>query len=746
MGTGLYIGEEAIGMVRAGTFLEGGGIDTSDATATSGDILNGKTAYAKGSKVTGTIQSQAAQTITPGTADQTIAAGKYLSGTQTIKGDANLVSDNIVSGKSIFGVAGSHTCSTPSGTIDITTNGTHDVTDYASANVNVPSTGIDTSDATAAADNIENGYTAYVNGEKIIGSLLVPTKSTSLAIVPGFTEKTGTATVSSSVRSFTINTGLESVDGILITKDSLTPTANQPLAWIYTDAAHGYVYSAKIVNTSYWIKYADGEAVSTNGGTVTVSSSNAIRSGDYYWVAWGKDSTSDNTILKSVAEVTLSSDAESFTIDTNLDSVSGFVVYASHGSKTGRHLWVYSDILKGHASYSSNGDLSMDLYTSADDTTISVNGSYITMASPAAHTYQVVAYGTANYSGIDTSDATATAADIASGKTAYVNGEKLTGTHECSGGTTPNLQEKSATPTTSVQTITPDSGYDGLSQVTVNAIPSNYIEPTGNKEITANGTGIDVAAYATVSVNVPSEGVSLQEKSVTPSTSTQTITPDNGYGGLSQVTVAAMPTATQATPSITVSTSGLITAKSTQSSGYVESGTKSATKQLTTKAATTYTPGTANQTISSGTYLTGVQTISGDSNLVAANIKSGVSIFGVAGSYSGSGGAGGSTGGLVMKTGTTTSATIDTGLSSISFITIYKDSLTATGLIQGVYSTDEGTLHYTYCSSYSGYFKMCTVGTSTASSVSGGTFTLGTSGTSGLSSSTTYNWIAFGAE
>lgn len=84
------------------------------------------------------------------------------------------------------------------------------------------------------------------------------------------------------------------------------------------------------------------------------------------------------------------------------------------------------------------------------------------------------------------------------------------------------------------------------------------------------------------------------------------------------------------TPVISVNSSGLITATA---------GDKSATKQLTTQAAQTITPGTSNKTIASGRYLTGTQTIAGDADLVAGNIKKGVSIFGVTGTLeTGSGG------------------------------------------------------------------------------------------------------------
>lgn len=98
------------------------------------------------------------------------------------------------------------------------------------------------------------------------------------------------------------------------------------------------------------------------------------------------------------------------------------------------------------------------------------------------------------------------------------------------GGGGANLQTKSVsyTPTTSAQSaqVTADSGYDGLDQVNVSvgAIPSEYIVPSGTKSITENGTGIDVANYASVDVNVPSSGSSKNVQVVQGTTRTSSST------------------------------------------------------------------------------------------------------------------------------------------------------------------------------------------------------------------------------
>lgn len=106
-------------------------------------------------------------------------------------------------------------------------------------------------------------------------------------------------------------------------------------------------------------------------------------------------------------------------------------------------------------------------------------------------------------------------------------------------------------------------------------------------------------------------GASLQSKTVSPSESAQTVSPDSGYDGLSKVTVNAI------------------------SSTYIGS-------DVTKKSAATYIPKTTDQSIASGQYLSGTQTIKGEANLVAGNIKSGVNIFGVTGTYAGGGSSGGS--------------------------------------------------------------------------------------------------------
>lgn len=67
------------------------------------------------------------------------------------------------------------------------------------------------------------------------------------------------------------------------------------------------------------------------------------------------------------------------------------------------------------------------------------------------------------------------------------------------------LQEKTVTPSTSAQVVVPSSGYDGMNQVTVNPIPSQYIIPSGTSQITENGM-YDIRSYASVNVSVAGGG------------------------------------------------------------------------------------------------------------------------------------------------------------------------------------------------------------------------------------------------
>ena len=145
-----------------------GGIDTSDATATSKDIKEGKTAYVNDEKITGTLQQADTDWALNGITDEPISVElktgnpDYIqmkfkrSGTDIVVGGSsnvtanmsqetmavvsNITPDKIKSGEVILGIAGNYI-------------------------------GLDTSDATATADDILKNVTAYVNGTKVVGNV-----------------------------------------------------------------------------------------------------------------------------------------------------------------------------------------------------------------------------------------------------------------------------------------------------------------------------------------------------------------------------------------------------------------------------------------------------------------------------------------------------------------------------------------------------------------------------------------------
>lgn len=306
--------------------------------------------------------------------------------------------------------------------------------------------------------------------------------------------------------------------------------------------------------------------------------------------------------------------------------------------------------------------------------------------------------------GIDTSDATATASDIAENKTSYVNGEKVTGNLPVYGGDSMHfdgtpLEDDSPTWETNITylganeksclvakyTISEDricrTGYKLKTAIRGSAFGDATAADVAAGKTFTSASGLKLTGTATSTTTTPN----LQSKSVTPSESAQTVSPDDGYDGLSSVSVGAI------------------------SSTYIGSG-------ITQKSAATYTPTTSDQTIASGQYLNGAQTIKGDANLVAGNIKSGVSIFGVTGTYIGTieGGSGGDT-----TTNNCEAYHITSTSDTISFNGTGTVKVWGYGAKKSTYSTTV----YAFCGD--GYYTSSSYGTpskTTATfSVSGGT-------------------------
>lgn len=127
----------------------------------------------------------------------------------------------------------------------------------------------------------------------------------------------------------------------------------------------------------------------------------------------------------------------------------------------------------------------------------------------------------------DTDDATALAAEILAGKTAYAKKNKVTGTMPNNGAVSGTISTKAG------QYNIPQGYHDGSGKVQIAATEQAKLIP-GNIRDGVTILGVE----GTMSGE---EGVKAQTKTVTPSKTAQTVLPDEGYNYLSQVTVNGIP-------------------------------------------------------------------------------------------------------------------------------------------------------------------------------------------------------------
>ena len=193
------------------------------------------------------------------------------------------------------------------------------------------------------------------------------------------------------------------------------------------------------------------------------------------------------------------------------------------------------------------------------------------------------------------------------------------------GGGNYNLQSKSITPTKSQQNVTPDSGYYGLSDVTVAAIPAAYQDVTSvtavagdvlaNKIIVTadgtvttgtmpnNGAVSQKLDTATTSYAVPAGyhngsgtvSITTETKSATPSKKQQTVTPTEG-SVLSSVTVNAIPAEYTDTSDATATAAQILTGQT----AYVDGEKVTGTMPNNSPAATVLDTETSSYTIPAG--------------------------------------------------------------------------------------------------------------------------------------------------
>ena len=464
----------------------------------------------------------------------------------------------------------------PTGTINITTNGTHNVYNYASANVNVPTgSTINNQDKTVSPTTSQQSITydsSYTGlGTVTVNAIQTETKTVTVNgdVLPSSGKFLSKVTVNVPTGS-TINNQDKSVSP---TESAQTVTADSGYTGLGT-------VTVGAISSTYIGSDIDVDPTPTvDGATVTIPTG-------YY----------SNNTTKFVASGSAATPATTITANPTIsvNTSTGVITATASATKS-----LAPNVTAGYVSSGTAGTITVN--GSNTSTLTTVNGTTITpteteQTAVAANRYTLGAvkvgaisstYVGSEITRRDSDDLTVSGATISVPSGYYAsNASKSV--------TTMTLPTSAASSATSGYTSKATIGRSTSAQY-IN-IPPGYNSAGGYYTISATPNG---------SVTAPS---TISGTSATISTGTNTLT---------------LTKTVSVTPSVT--TAGYISA------GTAGNSSVSLTASVTTKAAATITPGTSDQTIASGTYLTGTQTIAGDADLVASNIVNGVSIFGVTG-------------------------------------------------------------------------------------------------------------------